>query len=163
MDRTLGGYLKSRPGAHLAHTRLFMIAEGGYTMHLRRRLPLIVALGVCLSLAPTVLTVSGTTRYPLGATFGLSEDTPTTSSVRELESDSATVKVRAMVPHNLKVSDPVQGTVRATVMAINGQINQVKIYTHEGQMFLLFMEPQSLARMRVGEQFTLQVAQRLAP
>jgi hypothetical protein len=132
-------------------------------MHLMRRLSLVVALGVCLSMNPVVPAGSGTARQPPSAMLGAPEDTPTTSYVRELDSPSATVKVRALVPQNVKVSDPAQGTVRATVMAINGQINQVKVYTHEGQMFLLFLEPESLPGIRVGDQFTLQVAQRLAP
>jgi len=131
-------------------------------MHLTRRLSLAVALGVCLSMTPVVLSVSGTARQPPSATLRAPEDTPTASPVRELDSPSVTVKVRAMVPQNVKVSDPAQGTVRATVMAINGQTNQVKVYTHEGQMFRLFLEPESLAGIRVGDQFTLQVAQQLA-
>jgi len=128
-------------------------------MHLTRRLPFVVVLGVCLSMIPIVLTVSGTARQPPGVTLEPPEYTPTSSPVREPDRHSVTVKVHAMVPQNVKVSDPAQGTVRATVMAINGQINQLKVYTHEGQMFLLFLEPEFLAGMRVGDQFTLQVAQ----
>jgi len=132
-------------------------------MHLTRRLPLAVALVVCLTMILIVLVVGGISRQPPSATLGALEDTPNTSHVRELDSPSVTLKVRAMVPQNVKVSDPAQGTVRATVMAIKEQINQVKVYTHEGQMFLLFLAPESLASIRVGDQFTLQVAQRLTP
>ena len=128
-------------------------------MHLTRRIPLVVALGVCLSMTSIVLVTNGIAGQSPSATLVPPEDTPTTSHVRELDSRNVTVKVRAMVPENVKVSDPAQGTVRATVMAIDGQTNQVKVHTHEGQQLILFLAPESLAGMRVGDQFTLQVAQ----
>jgi len=132
-------------------------------MHLTHRLPHVMAFVVFLTMILMVFVVGGISRQPPSATPGALEATPHTSHVRELDSPSVTVEVRAMVPQNVKLSDPAQGTVRATVMAIKGQINQVKVYTHEGQMFLLFLAPESLAGIRVGDQFTLQVAQRLMP
>ncbi len=64
-------------------------------------------------------------------------------------------------PH-VTVSDPAQGTVLVTVMAINGQTDQVTVRTHEGQLLVLHRLPESLAGLQVGDQFTLEVPQRAA-
>lgn len=132
-------------------------------MHPTRYLLLVVALGVSVSLTTIGRTASGTVGQSRSATLVPLEDLSTTSHVRKLDGPSVTVKVRAMVPENVKVSDPDQGTVRATVMAIDGQTNRVKIHTHEGQLLTLFLASESVAGMRVGDQFILQVAQRSGP
>ena len=68
------------------------------------------------------------------------------------------LRVRALVPEKVKLSDPARRTVRATVLAIDAEINQLKIQTEEGQRLLLFLPPESLARLRVGTPCLLQVA-----
>jgi hypothetical protein len=129
-------------------------------MHPTRRIPLVMALGVCLSVIPIVFTaISSAGQHP-SAPLVAPQEMPTTSHVQELKGDIVTV--HAMVPENIKVSDPAQGTVQATVMAIDRQINQAKVQTHEGQRLVLYLAPESLAGMRVGHYIMLQVAQRSA-
>ena len=70
------------------------------------------------------------------------------------------LRVRALVPEKVKLSDPAQGTVRATVLAIDEEINQVKVQTDEGQRLVLFLPPASLARLHLGTPCLLQVARR---
>jgi len=131
-------------------------------MHPTRRVPLVMALGVCLSVTPIVLTAISPAGQPPSAPLVAPQEMPTTSHVQELKGDIVTVHVHAMVPENVKVSDPAQGTVQATVMAIDRQINQVKVQTHEGQRLVLYLAPESLAGIRVGHYIILQVAQRSA-
>jgi hypothetical protein len=68
------------------------------------------------------------------------------------------LRVRALVPDKVKLSDPAQGTVRATVLAINEAINQITVQTDEEQRLMLFLDPASLARLHVGAPCLLQVA-----
>jgi len=70
------------------------------------------------------------------------------------------LRVRALVPEKVKLSEPAQGTVRATVLAIDKEINHIKVQTEEGQRLMLFLPPESLARLRVGAPCLLQVANR---
>jgi hypothetical protein len=65
--------------------------------------------------------------------------------------------VRALVPDKVKLSDPAQGTVQATVLAIDEAINQIKVQTDAGQRLMLFLPPESLARLQVGTPCLLQV------
>jgi hypothetical protein len=69
------------------------------------------------------------------------------------------LRVRALVPDKVKLSDPVQRTVRATVLAIDEEINQIKVQTAEGQQLMLYLDPASRARLHVGAPCLLQVAQ----
>jgi hypothetical protein len=69
------------------------------------------------------------------------------------------LRVRALVPDKVKLSDPTQQTVRATVLRIDEDINQIKVQTVEGQQFLLYLDPASRARLYVGAPCLLQVAQ----
>lgn len=67
------------------------------------------------------------------------------------------LRVRALVPGKVKLSDPTQGSVQATVLAINEEINQITVHTDEGQRLMLFLPPESLARLQVGTPCLLQV------
>lgn len=129
-------------------------------MHAMLRISLVVALGIFISMTPIVLAASAPVRQPPSATPVPPHDTPTTPHMRESHGPLVTVKVRALVPDKVKVSDPAQGTVRATVLAIDRAINQVTVQTHEGQRLSLYLTPASLAGMQVGQQYILQVAQR---
>jgi hypothetical protein len=62
------------------------------------------------------------------------------------------------VPEKVKLSDPAQGTVRATVLTIDEAINQITVQTDAGQRLMLFLDPASLARVHVGAPCLLQVA-----
>jgi hypothetical protein len=67
------------------------------------------------------------------------------------------LRVRALVPEKVKLSDPTQGTVQATVLAIDEEITQVTVQTEAGQRLILFLDPTSLTSMRVGAPCLLQV------
>jgi hypothetical protein len=68
------------------------------------------------------------------------------------------LRVRALVSEKVKLSDPARGTVRGTVLAIDEEINQIRIQTEEGQRLMLFLPPESLAHLRIGTPCLLQVA-----
>jgi hypothetical protein len=67
------------------------------------------------------------------------------------------LRVRALVPDKVTLSDPTQGTVRATVLAVDEEINQIKVQTDAGQQLMLFLDPASLARLSIGAPCLLQV------
>jgi hypothetical protein len=50
--------------------------------------------------------------------------------------------------------------VRATVLAIDEELNQIKVQTEAGQRLMLFLPPESLAHLRVGAPCLLQVTNR---
>jgi len=125
-----------------------------------RRVPLVVALGVFLSMTPLARAVSDTAPQPASVTLVAPQDTATTYHVRDQDGRIVTTDVPAMGSPHVLVSDPAQGTVLVTVMAIDGQTTQVTVQTHEGQRLVLHRLPGSLAGLRVGDQFTLYVAQR---
>jgi len=60
----------------------------------------------------------------------------------------------------IKVSDPAHRTVAATVLAVDRQIDQLKLQTHEGQRLVLYLAPAVLDGLQVGKQIMLQVNQR---
>ena len=132
-------------------------------MHAMRRIFFVVALGIFTGMASNVLAASAPAGQSPSATPGPLHDAPTTPHMRERHGPLVTVQVRALAPEKIKVSDPVQGTVRATVMAIDREINQVTVQTHEGQRLVLYLTPASLAGMRVNHPCILQVARRLEP
>jgi hypothetical protein len=70
------------------------------------------------------------------------------------------LRVRALVPAKVKLSDLTQGTVRATVLAIDEEINQIKVQTDAGQQLMLFLDPAALARLHIGAPCLLQVVNR---
>jgi hypothetical protein len=111
------------------------------------RILLIIALSLVVSLMPIGLAVSA----PAG-------QTSTRPLHQEQHGSRVILRVRALVPEKVKLSDPVQGTVHATVLAIDDEINQVKVQTEEGQQLMLFLDPASLARLHVGTPCLLQVA-----
>jgi hypothetical protein len=116
-------------------------------MHFIRCFSFIIALSLVVSMMPIGLAVSA----PAG-------QTSTRPLHQEQHGSRVILRVRALVPEKVKLSDPVQGTVHATVLAIDDEINQVKVQTEEGQQLMLFLDPASLARLHVGTPCLLQVA-----
>jgi hypothetical protein len=57
------------------------------------------------------------------------------------------------------LSDPAEGMVRATALALNEASNQITVQTEKGQRLMLFPPPESLVRLLVGTPCLLQVAQ----
>jgi hypothetical protein len=70
------------------------------------------------------------------------------------------LRVRALVPEKVTLRDPAQGTVGATVLAIDEELNQIKVQTEAGQRLMLFLPPESLAHLHVGAPCLLQVTNR---
>jgi len=131
-------------------------------MHAMRRILLVVAVGVFVHMTPLVSATGDTAGPPLSTALGPPHDLLPTPHVWDQYGHIVLLRVRALVPEKVKVSDPAQGTVRATVLAMDGQTNRVTIQTHEGQRLILYLAPESLAGLRVGQQCLLQVAQRSA-
>jgi len=98
-------------------------------MHPTLRIPLVVAFGVWCSVAPSVSLASDTTRLLPRATVVAPEGTTTTYHVRDMDGRMVTVDVPPLGSPAVQVSDPTQGTVEATVLAIDGETNQVTVRT----------------------------------
>ena len=128
-------------------------------MQLKCRISLVLAFGVLLGMAP--FGWAANTPEPLAsATVVAPERTPTTYYIRDMHDRMLTVEVPALGSPDVRVSDPVHGTVGAMVMAIDGQTHQARVRTHEGQILVLDLPPEAVTGMRVGDQFTLSIAQR---
>ena len=52
------------------------------------------------------------------------------------------------------------GTVRATLAAVDGSTNRVKVVTQAGQVLILEMTPEALKAMQIGDTFDLIVPRR---
>src|SRR5712691_7140583 len=132
-------------------------------MHTRYRVLLVVAGAVFMWMTPLVFATGDPAEPPLSAAPGLPPATPPPPHVWDQQGHIVLLRVRALVPEKVTVSDPAQGTVRATVLAMDEQLNQVTIQTHAEQRLTVFLDPASFTGLRVGQQFLLQVAQRSAP
>jgi hypothetical protein len=105
-----------------------------------------VAVSLVVSLMPIGLAVSA----PAGPTS-------TRPPHQDQQGSRVILRVRALVPEKVKLSDPAQGTVQATVLAVDEEINQITVQTDEGQRLMLFLDPVSLTRLHVGALCLLQV------
>jgi hypothetical protein len=123
-------------------------------------LPLIVALSLVVCLMPVGLAVSAPAEQRSRGSSGLLYDTSTHPPQQDQHGPLIFLRVWALVPEKVKLSDPAQGTVWATVLAIDAEINQIKVQTDEGQRLGLFLPPETLARLRLGTRCLLQVAPR---
>src|SRR5713101_6379882 len=109
--------------------------RGEKTMHPKPRASFVVAVAV-------LLTVRSTSGQVPRATIVSPDGTTTTYHVRDMDGHIVTVEVPSLASPDVKVSDPAQGTVQATVTAIDGATNQVKVQTHEGQTLVLDLAPE---------------------
>ena len=124
------------------------------------RVMLVAALVVYMSVTLMIPTTSSPAGLLTRVQPVASPDTPTTSYRGPQASPIVTLNVYAMVPEKIKVSDPAHGTVPATVLAIDRQLDQLKLQTHEGQRLVLYLAPEVLQDLQVGKQIMLQVNQR---
>ena len=124
------------------------------------RVMLVAALGVCMSVTLIIPTTSSPAELLARVQPVASPDTPSTSYMGHQDSPIVTLTVHAMVPEKIKVSDPAHRTVPATVLAVDRQIDQLKLQTHEGQRLVLYLAPTVLDGLQVGKQIVLQVNQR---
>jgi len=129
-------------------------------MYAIRRILFVVALSLVVSMTPIGLVVRTPIGQPSSAPSGPLNNTSTQPPDQGRHGPLVTLRVRALVPEKVKLSDPAQGTVRATVLAIDEEINQITVQTDEGQRLMLFLPPESLTRLQVGAPCLLQVANR---
>ena len=125
-----------------------------------RRLPFVVTLLIVVSLTPLGLPVRTAAGQPPSAPAGSLQTTSTPPPAQGPHGSLVILHVRALVPEKVTLSDPVQRTVRATVLAIDEELNQIKLQTEAGQRLMLFLPPESLAHLQVGAPCLLQVANR---
>jgi hypothetical protein len=127
-------------------------------MHSIRRIPFVVTVLIVVSMTPLGLPVRTPAGQPPSAPSGSLQTTSTPPPAQGPHGSLVILHVRALVPAKVTLSDPVQRTVRATVLAIDEELNQIKLQTEAGQRLMLFLPPESLARLRVGTPCLLQVA-----
>jgi hypothetical protein len=124
------------------------------------RVMLVAALGVCMSMILMIPSTSSPAGLRTSVLPVASPETPITSSMGHQDSPLVTLTVHAMAPEKIKLSDPAHRTVQATVLAVDRQIDQLKLQTHEGQRLVLYLAPSILDGLQAGKQIMLQVNQR---
>jgi hypothetical protein len=122
-----------------------------------RHILFVVALSLVVSMTPSGRVVRAPAMQASNASAGPVHDTSTDHHGQERRDPLVRLRVRALVPEKVKLSDPTQGTVQATVLAIDEEINQITVHTDEGQRLTLFLHPESLAPLQVGTPCLLQV------
>ena len=127
-------------------------------MYPKLRMTLVLAFGVLCAMTSFIWAANTPGPVP-SAIVVAPESSPTTYYIRDMHDRMLTVEVPALGSPELKVSDPVRGTVGATVIAVDGQTHQARLRTQEGQILVLNLPPKTVAGLRVGDQFTLSVAQ----
>jgi hypothetical protein len=142
-----------------ADSMIMVIMKGGRTMGLTSRIILGVALCL-LSLVPPLgrAAEQAVPRLPTVRLVAV-EGTSTTYRLK----DYAGKVVMAIVP--AQSSADIQGlsadsTVRATLAAVDGAANRVKVVTQAGQVLILEMTPEALKGMQIGDTFDLIVPRR---
>ena len=118
----------------------------------------VVVVGIVVSMVVLGCQARGPTEERPTATVVAPQRT-TTYHVRDESGRMVAVTVPALGAQDVKVSDPAEGTVPATVMALDAQRSQAEVQTPQGQRLVLTLPPELLARMRVGDHFLLQVVQ----
>jgi len=96
-------------------------------MHTLHHIPFVVALSLVVSMMPIGLAVRAPAGQPSRASAGPLPETSTPLRGQERHGPLVILRVRALVPEKVKLSDPTKGTVYATVLAIDEEINQVKV------------------------------------
>ena len=127
-------------------------------MHTIRRIPFVIALSIAVRMTPIGLAVSAPAGPPPGAPSGALQGPSTPSPAQGQQGSLVLLRVRAVVPEKVKLSDPARRTVRATVLAIEEEFHHIRLQTEEGQRLMLFLPAESLARLQVGTPCLLDVA-----
>jgi hypothetical protein len=118
---------------------------------------ILVAFSLVVSMMPIGWAVSTPVMQASSASAGPRHDTSTDLREQDPHGLPVRLRVHALVPEKVQLSDPSERTVRARVLAIDKAINQIRVQTEEGQRLMLFLEPASLARLQVGAPCLLQV------
>ena len=125
-----------------------------------RRVSFVVVLSLVVSMTSIGLAVRALAVQPSSTSLVPLYNTSIHLRGQDRHDPIVILRVRALVPEKVRLSDPAQGTVRATVLAIDEAMNQITVQTDEGQRLMLFLDPVSFARLHVGTPCLLQVANR---
>ena len=117
----------------------------------------VVVVGIVVSMVVLGCQARGPTEERPTATV-VAPQRMTTYHVRDESGRMVAVTIPAMSTQDVKVSDPAEGTVRATVTALDAPKSQAQVQTQKGQRLVLTLPPDLFARMQVGDRFLLQVA-----
>jgi hypothetical protein len=90
------------------------------------------------------------------ATIESVEGASTTYHTRDWNGKPVTVRVPSQSATDIRGKDA-EGTVRATITAVDTATNRVKVRTAEGQTIVLSMAPGSLAGLKTGDLFIFTV------
>ena len=115
-------------------------------------------IGGILGVVMVSLLVSMTPSCLVARAFAV-QPSSTLSEERDLERALVVLRVWALAPDKVQLSDSSARTVRATVLVIDKEMNQLKVHTDQGQRLTLFLAPAFLERLYVGAPCLLQVAQ----
>jgi len=114
-------------------------------------------LGVLCVTAPVALAADQATGQPPRAKIVTVEGAATTYTVEGMHGQTVTAEVPSQMLTDIKLSDPAQGIVPGTVVALDGETNRVKVHTQQGQLVALALPHETIMRMRLGDTFTLAV------
>ena len=124
-------------------------------MRSRLSMSLVVILGGLCMMAPVALAVGRTSGQEPHARIVAVEGASTTFHVAGMHGQRVTVQVRSRSLAAVHLSNTAQGTVEATVVAVNSATHRVTVHTHEGQTLVLDMAPPVLRELRRGEPMML--------
>src|SRR5262249_5391568 len=137
---------------------LHVPGAGEHIMSVIRRIPFVLILSLLVSTSLFGLAASAPAVRSSSAPVESLRDPSAPHGGRDQPGSIVVLlRVRALVPEKVTLSDPAQGTVHATVVAIDEEPNQIKVQTEAGQRLMLFLPPESLAHLHVGAPCLLQV------
>ena len=119
----------------------------------------LVMMSLIVSMTPSRLVASATAAPRPNVPWEALRDPSAPDEERDPERALVILRVWALVPEKVQLSDPSARTVRATVLGIDTELHQLKVQTDQGQRLTLFLAPAFLARLQVGATCLLQVAQ----
>ena len=90
------------------------------------------------------------------ATIESVEGASTTYHTRDWNGKPVTVRVPSQAAADIRGKDA-EGTVRATITAVDTTTNRVRVRTSEGQTIVLTMAPGALAGLKTGDLFIFTV------
>src|SRR5215831_2007153 len=97
------------------------------------RIPFMITLSLVVSITLLGLAASAPAVQPSSVPLGTLHIPSAPHGGREQPGSIVILRVWALVPEKVKLSDPAQGTVRAPVVAIDEELNQIKVQTEAGQ------------------------------
>ena len=116
---------------------------------------LVVTMGCLLVATAMVCAINAAPTQPV-ATIVSVEGATTTYQSQDWNGQTVTVQLPSHASEDIKGRDA-QGSVQATVTAIDTTTNRVKVQTPEGQTIVLDMSPASLTSMQVGDPLTFTI------